>query len=130
MIGMDTAELIVLVFALTSIALTVWYFFLSEGRAEKAGVDSSGTQLVKITVQGGYSPNLIEVAANRGVDLDFFRNESDSCSDTVVFSELGVSQPLAPFKSTHVKFGPLKPGRYSFHCSMDMIRGVLVVKDE
>ncbi len=127
---MDAVELAVASMSVVGIALVAWYFLLSEGGAAKASLDSSGRQLVRITIKGAYDPSLVEVRSGQDIELEFYRDETDSCSDTVVFSDLGVSKALPPFRSTKIKIGPLKAGRYPFHCSMDMIRGTLVVRDE
>lgn len=67
---MDTAELIVIIGALAMIAMVIWYFF---GEREKvsAAVTDAGVQEVKITVKGGYSPDVIVVRRGVPVKLDF-----------------------------------------------------------
>ena len=126
---MDTAEVAVLVFSTLAVAGVVWYFFLSDSGTALASADASGVQHIKIRVKGGYEPSTVEVVAGRPVRLDFYRDETDSCSETVVISEFGISTKLQPFKETSVEFTPNEPGKYPFHCAMNMLHGSIVVKE-
>lgn len=123
---MDTAELIVVIGALAMIAMVLWYFF---GEREKvsATVTDAGVQEVKITVKGGYSPDVIVVRRGVPVKLDFFRDETASCSDQVIFGDFGIARDLPPFKTTVIEFTPDKTGEFTFTCGMNMLRGKLVV---
>ena len=123
---MDTAELIVVVAALAMIAMVIWYFF---GEREKvaAVVTDAGVQEVRITVKGGYSPDVIVVRRGVPVKLDFFRDETASCSDQVIFGDFGIARDLPPFKTTAIEFTPDKTGEFTFTCGMNMLRGKLVV---
>jgi len=123
---MDTAELVVIVGALAMIAMVIWYFF---GEREKvaAAVTDAGVQEVKITVKGGYSPDVIVVRRGVPVKLDFFRDETASCSDQVIFGDFGIARDLPPYKTTAIEFTPDKTGEFTFTCGMNMLRGKLVV---
>ena len=123
---MDTAELIVIVAALAMIAMVIWYFF---GEREKvaAVVTDAGVQEVQITVKGGYSPDVIVVRRGVPVKLDFFRDETASCSDQVIFGDFGIARDLPPYKTTAIEFTPEKTGEFTFTCGMNMLRGKLVV---
>ena len=123
---MDTAEMIVVVAALAMIAMVIWYFF---GEREKvaAVVTDAGVQEVKITVKGGYSPDVIVVRRGVPVKLDFFRDETASCSDQVIFGDFGIARDLPPYKTTAIEFTPDKTGEFTFTCGMNMLRGKLVV---
>ncbi|MDP9179004.1 MAG: cupredoxin domain-containing protein [Gemmatimonadota bacterium] len=124
---MDTAELFVIIGALAMIAMVIWYFF---GEREKvsAAVTDAGVQEVKITVKGGYSPDVIVVKRGVPVKLDFFRDETASCSDQVIFGDFGIARDLAPYKTTSIEFTPDKAGEFTFTCGMNMLRGKLVVE--
>lgn len=123
---MDTAELIVIIGALAMIAMVIWYFF---GEREKvsAAVTDAGVQEVKITVKGGYSPDVIVVRRGVPVKLDFFRDETASCSDQVIFGDFGIARDLPPYKTTAIEFTPDKTGEFTFTCGMNMLRGKLIV---
>jgi len=123
---MDTAELVVIVGALAMIAMVIWFFFGQRERVA-AAVTDAGVQEVKITVKGGYSPDVIVVRRGVPVKLDFFRDETASCSDQVIFGDFGIARDLPPYKTTAIEFTPDKTGEFTFTCGMNMLRGKLVV---
>lgn len=127
MIRLDATQVAVLVGGLVMIAFILWYFFGERVRTV-ASEDSAGVQKVKITVKGGYSPDFIVVKQGRPVRLDFYRDETASCSDEVVFGDFGIARPLPAFKTTSIEFTPDKTGEFTFTCGMRMLRGTLVVE--
>lgn len=58
---MELAEIIVLVGGLAFIAALAWYFFAP--KAAEAAKVRGGVQEIDITVNGGYSPDLVRVTA-------------------------------------------------------------------
>jgi plastocyanin domain-containing protein len=125
---MDTAEVLVLIGSALAIAGVVWYFFLSD-KPKAVAATVGGVQTLKVTVKGGYNPSTLEVTAGRPVRIEFFRDETNPCSETVVFGDFGVAKVLAPHKTTPVEFTPEKAGKYGFECGMGMLHGTLVVKE-
>ena len=123
----DTSELIVLAVAAVLIVAVLWYFF-GPKRATSAAPGAGGVQQIKVTVKGGYSPDVISVAAGRPVRLDFYRDETASCSEQVVFRDFGIARELPAFKTTSIEFTPDEPGEYTFACGMNMMRGKLIVE--
>jgi plastocyanin domain-containing protein len=124
---LDATQLAVLIGGIVLIAGILWYFFGERERAV-ATADAGGVQQVKIIVKGGYSPDLIVVKQGRPVRLDFYRDETASCSEEVIFGDFGIARPLPAFKTTPVEFTPDKAGEFTFTCGMNMIRGKLVVE--
>ncbi len=124
---MDTAGWGVLVGGVALIALVLWYFF-GEREAVRAEAAAGGVQAVKVTVKGGYAPDVIVVRQGRPVRLDFYRDETASCSDTVVFGDFGISRPLPAYQTTAVEFTPDTAGEFTFTCGMRMMHGKLVVE--
>ena len=124
---MDSTETLVLAGAVAMIAIVLWYFF---GEREKvaATVTDTGVQEVKITVKGGYSPDVVVVKRGVPVKLEFFRDETASCSDQVILGDFGIARDLPAFKTTAIKFTPDKTGEFSFTCGMNMLHGKLVVE--
>ena len=125
---MDTAEIIVTLSGLALAAFVVWYFFFSARQTASAVSSSSGVQEVDITVKGGYSPDVIEVERGKPVQLSFYRDEENSCSEELLMPDFSVRRDLPAFKTTLVELLPDKPGRFEFTCGMGMLRGSLVVK--
>jgi plastocyanin domain-containing protein len=124
---MDHAQIAVLVVGVTAIA-SVLVFFFGPRKGVSAAVGQSGVQEVKVTVKGGYSPDLIVVKQGKPVRLNFYRDETASCSEEVVFSDFGIARQLPAFKTTAIEFTPDKTGEFTFTCGMNMIRGKLVVE--
>ena len=124
---MDTSEIIVAIAGVTSVAFVLWYFFGEKERVA-AAVGSGGVQEVKVTVKGGYSPDVIVVKQNQPVRLDFYRDETASCSEQVVFGDFGIARDLPAYKTTSIEFTPEKTGEFTFACGMNMMRGKLVVE--
>jgi len=123
----DAMELTVLIGGLLLIGLILWYFF-GERERTAATEGAGGVQQVKITVKGGYSPDLIVVKQGRPVRLDFYRDETASCSEEVIFGDFGIARPLPAFKTTPIEFTPDEVGEFTFTCGMNMLRGKLVVE--
>ena len=124
---MDSMESLVLASAVAMIAIVIWYFF---GEREKvaAAVTDTGVQEIRITVKGGYSPDVIVVKRGVPVKLDFYRDETASCSDQVILGDFGIARELPAYKTTAVEFTPDKVGEFSFTCGMNMLHGKLVVE--
>ncbi len=122
------AKLIVTVFGVLLIVLVNWYFFFSRKKITLAEVKERGLQEVKIVVKGGYSPDVIVVKKGIPVRLDFYRDETADCSDTIVFGDFKIRKPLPAFKTTAIEFTPEKEGEYVFTCGMGMMRGKLIVR--
>lgn len=129
MSGMD---LLVLAGAVTAIAWVNWYFFVAGrgGAAVATAAASSGaTPEVVITVDGGYSPNSVQVRAGSPVRLIFDRRDDSSCSEEVVMPDFGVRRFLPSGERTTIEITPSTPGRFTFTCGMGMLRGTVVVDD-
>lgn len=124
---MDTTEIIVIIGGITLIGLVLWYFFGERDQVE-ARVDESGVQVIDVTVKGGYSPDVIVVKRDRPVRLNFFRDETSSCSEQVIIGDFRVARDLPAFKTTPVEFVPDKTGEFPFTCGMNMLHGKLVVE--
>jgi plastocyanin domain-containing protein len=124
---MDTTEILVIIGGVGLIALVLWYFF-GERESVAAAVNESGAQEVRITVKGGYSPDVIVVKQGAPVRLEFYRDETSSCSEQVVFGDFGIARDLPAFKTTTIEFTPDKAGEFTFACGMNMLRGKLIVQ--
>ena len=89
---------------------------------------SSGTQLRRIRVSGGYQPAEVHVGSGRPVRLIFRREESAPCSERVVFPDYGISVTLPPFEDVPVDLPASEPGEHEFTCEMQMLHGTLVIE--
>ena len=122
---MSTTELAVTLGGSAAIAVLVWYFF-GPKKARLAEVKGD-VQEVRITVKGGYSPNVIKARAGIPLRLIFDRQENSDCSSRVVFPDFQVSKTLVPFGTTVLEFTPDRPGTFGFACGMNMLHGTVIV---
>jgi len=125
---MDTTAIIVTVVGLGLVAFVLWYFFFSARQTASAVSSSDGVQAVAITVKGGYSPDIIEVEKGKPVQLSFYRDEENSCSEELLMPDFSIRRDLPAFKTTLVELLPKEAGTFPFTCGMGMLRGSLVVK--
>ena len=126
---MDTSEIFVLVAGVSLIGVVLWYFFTGEGVRAAANVTATGVQRLQVLVRGGYTPDVIVVKRGAPVELDFYRDETNSCTEQVIFNDFQISRMLPAFKTTRIEFTPARAGTFTFNCGMNMVRGKLIVED-
>lgn len=124
---MDSASIGVIVGGVAATTFVIWCFFGSREKVA-AAVTDSGMQEINVTVKGGYSPDLIVVREGMPVRLNFYRDETASCSERVIFGDFGIARDLPSFKTTPIEFTPDKAGEFTFTCGMNMLRGKLIVQ--
>ena len=124
---MDASEIGVIIGGVVLIAFVLWYFF-GERESVAAQTGTSGVQEIKVTIKGGYSPDVIVVKQGVPVRLDFYRDETASCSEQIIFGDFRIARDLPAFETTSVEFTPDKAGEFTFTCGMNMMRGKLIVE--
>lgn len=125
---MTTAQVIVTLVGVALSGFIAWFFWLAPKSQTHAAAGAGGVQEVAVTVKGGYTPDVIVVKAGQPVRLRFTRQESASCSETVLFPDFGRSAKLPEGEEVAVEFTPDKAGEYGFQCMMGMLRGKLIVE--
>lgn len=125
---MDTAEIGAITGGVATIGFVLWYFF-GERERVAANVGEGGVQEIQITIKGGYSPDVVVVRKGVPVRLNFYRDETASCSEEVIFSDFHIARHLPPYTTTPVEFTPDKAGEFTFTCGMSMLRGRLIVQE-
>lgn len=125
---MTTSQIIVTLAGIVLSGFIAWFFWFAPKGQTRAAADVDGVQEVAVTVKGGYTPDVIVVKAGQPVRLHFTRQESSSCSETVLFPDFGQSAKLPEGEEVDVEFTPDKPGEYGFQCQMGMLRGKLIVE--
>lgn len=93
-----------------------------------ANIVADGRQQIEMdmTSRGRYEPDVLTV--EEGVPVDWMINGDDfmGCGDTLILPAFGVNTTLRTGRNL-VQFTPTKSGRFTFSCSMGMIRGTMVV---
>ncbi len=97
--------------------------FLRRTRKRIGKIERVGLQENKVVVKGGYSPDIIVVKKGVPVRLNFYRDETSSCSELIVFSDFGIAKDLPAYQITPIEFVPYKTGEFNFVCGMNMLRG-------
>ncbi|MDJ0799700.1 MAG: cupredoxin domain-containing protein [Calothrix sp. MO_167.B12] len=113
---------------LALIGVEMWWFLFSKTKVQQAQTHH-GLQELTITVDGGYTPDRIVVQAGKPVRLNFFRKDPSSCLEKVLLPDFHKAVDLVLNQTTPVEFTPQQPGNYTFHCGMNMFRGVVEVQD-
>ena len=123
------AKLIISGLGILTVVLVNWYFFFSRRKAKPAVASArADLQEITIVVKGGYSPDVILVKKGIPVRLNFYRDETADCSDTIVFGDFQIRKALPAFQTTPVEFTPQEEGEYTFTCGMGMLKGKLIVR--
>lgn len=89
--------------------------------------DGVGDQVVKITVDGGYSPSTIKLRAGVPAKLIFTRVSDQGCLGTVQSADLNFRAELPLNQPVTVRVTPDHTGEYGFACGMNMVKGKVVV---
>ena len=101
-------------------------------RAEQAAAFAPALQnnrqviSMNVTSYGTYEPNVLTVFEGVPVVWNITGADFMGCASTLVLPAFGVSAYLHPGLNT-VTFTPSKAGRYTFSCSMGMVRGTMNV---
>lgn|GEM_PF-1330197 len=94
--------------------------------------EPDGTQVVKVLVKHGYSPNTIMAKAGQPLKIEFYRDEepnSESCDKDLVIPSENVNIPLPAHESQIVEIKPQTTGsEVEFQCGMHMMRGKISFK--
>ncbi len=113
---MSYVDAVIVTVSLAVGAWQLWYFLGRRSFAAPGEQLKTGTQEFRITLQGGFSPDLVVVESGRGVRLEVLRGEVDPESEHLAFDNLKVTKTLAEFTYVPVEFIPSDPGDYRFYC--------------
>ena len=122
---MTLDKILVVLLSIGGIAFVYW-FFLMKKEEEAVVVDSNS---IDITVEGGYSPNVISILKGKTTTLNFFRKDPSSCLEEVILSDFKVRKYLTLNKKTPITITPIKSGTFDYTCGMNMFHGKIIVED-
>lgn len=81
---------------------------------------------MEVTSYGTYEPAVLTVQAGVPVDWRITGADFMGCADTLLLPAFDVRSSLRSGPNL-VQFTPTKPGKFTFSCSMGMVRGTLIV---
>jgi len=125
----DVFNWFVTVGGLLLIGLIAWFFWGPKKGGSLAETSSSGYQEAAIQVKNGYHPSRIIVQSGKPVRFQFIREETQACSEMVIFPDFQKSTTLPMGKKIVVELPPMQTGTYDFTCQMGMYKGKIVVKE-
>jgi plastocyanin domain-containing protein len=120
---MPIDKILVGIGGLSAILFVAWFFFGK--KAKEVAVERQ----VQITVDGGYSPEVITVKKGQPVTLNFYRKDPSDCLEEVVLGDFGVRQHLPLNRVSAIEIKPEKAGEYTFSCGMNMYHGKIRVTE-
>jgi P-type Cu+ transporter len=125
---MTASQFVVTAVGVALIAVLARFFF--RRRAATAAIERAGVQEVRVTVRGGYTPDVIQARTGMPLRITFDRQEDGDCSSRVLFPEFALSRFLTPFAETTIELTPRHPGTFGFACGMNMLHGRLLVEGD
>lgn len=120
---MTIDQIIVTIGGIAGIAFVYWFFLMKKTKA--VAVSNS----VDITVDGGYSPEVIAIPKDKTTKINFFRKDPSSCLEEVVLSDFKIRKHLPLNQKVTIELTPQQAGEFTFECGMNMYHGKIIVKE-
>ena len=115
-------KIIVTMAGLMGIAFTYWFFLMKKEK------EVSVTDSVDITVEGGYSPEVISIPKGKTTKINFIRKDPSSCLEEVVLGDFKIRKYLPLNQKVSVELTPQQSGEFWYACGMNMYHGKIIVK--
>ena len=119
---MSIDQIIVIVVSVIGIIFIYWFFLSKNSKGVKIS-DS-----VDITVDGGYSPEVISIDKNKTTKLNFTRTDPTACLEEVVLGDFKIRRQLPLNKKVIIEITPKESGEFVYTCGMGMYHGKIIVK--
>jgi len=117
-------EIIVTISGTLGIIFVYWFFLMKKDKQEVAVVGS-----VDITVDGGYSPEVISIPKGKTTKINFTRKDPSSCLEEVVLGDFKIRKYLPLNKKVVIEITPKQAGEFNFSCGMNMFHGKIIVTE-
>lgn len=89
-----------------------------------------GVQEINLTISAtGYTPNIIEAKKDIPLRLNVTAEADAGCAREIVFPDFNIDKIVPAGGSAIIEILPTQEGTFPFRCSMDMVRGQLIVKE-
>ena len=120
---MSLDKIFVAIISIGGIAFVYWFFLMKKD--EEAVIVKNNN--INITVEGGYSPNVISIPVGATTVLNFKRSDPSSCLEEVILSDFKVRKFLPLNKTTPIAITPQMKGTFDYTCGMNMFHGKIIV---
>lgn len=100
---------------------TFWFFLM---KREKVVLVKNDAEII---VEGGYTPNSIQIPKGKTTKISFIRRDPSACLEEVVLSDFKIRKFLPINQKITIALSPEKSGEYSFSCGMNMFKGKIIV---
>ncbi len=115
-------KILVTISGLMGIVFTYWFFLMKKEK------EIAVTGSVDITVEGGYSPEVIVIPKGKTTKINFIRKDPSSCLEEVVLPDFKVKKYLPLNKKIEIELTPQQTGEFGYACGMNMFHGKIIVR--
>ena len=119
---MTLDQIIIVAAAVLAIGGVYWFFLGKRSKVVRVAGE------IEIIVDGGYTPDTIEVPVGKPTVIHFFRKDPSACLEDVVIADLKIRRALALNERTDITITPTHTGTLPFSCGMGMYHGSIIVK--
>ncbi|MBI4738963.1 cupredoxin domain-containing protein [Candidatus Woesearchaeota archaeon] len=75
-----------------------------------------------------YSPNVIIAKKNIPLKINLYAAENAGCAREIIFPDFNVDKIVPAGGKETIEINPTEAGEFKFRCSMDMVKGKLIIK--
>ena len=121
-------KIAVIIAAFVVIGLIIWWFFGKRTIIVVPATRQGDKQTIEITVNGGYTPNVMELEKGVPADIVFIRKDPSACFEEVVLPDFGIRTKLPVNAPYTISINPNEAGEFKYACGMNMFFGKVIVK--
>lgn len=116
-------KIIITITGLFGVAFTYWFFLMKKEKVVKTVGDA-----IDVTVEGGYTPEILSIPKGKTTKINFMRRDPSSCLEEVVIPDFKIKKYLPVNQTVTVELSPQKEGEHGFACGMNMFHGKIIVQ--
>lgn len=119
---MSPDKLVVIILGISGIVFVFWFFLMKKEK------EITVSDAVTITVNGGYSPEVIVLPKGKTTDITFIRKDPNTCLEEVVLGDFKIRKQLPLNQPVTISLTPQKTGEFGYSCGMNMFHGKIIVR--
>ena len=110
------------------IGLIIWWFFAPRKTTTTNAAIRDDHQYATITIDGGYSPEVITLRQGMPATLTIVRKNPSGCFDEIVFPDFGIREQVPLKKNLSIEISTDTAGEFQYSCGMHMFFGKVIIK--